>query len=543
MAARMIRRAVGAIGLAAFCAALLVLALGAAAAQGEQLRIAVDDDTVLADGGSARVTIRLAADVAGADTTITITSDLGAFGADSGPSRVIVRPSLSGSGDLVAAVTLVGDGRPGLAVVTARAGLMVDAVTVAFIGAPAEIAILRPTPERPLDASRSHVVQIEVRDRLGQPVPGAPLRLEATSADGDPVLRAADGSSGSLLALRSSERGRVSATVSAAAPGAATLRAVSVDAAAELALAFHGEPVSLRLWALTPVMERGSETAAAIVLARLLDAGGRAVPGQRVSFAAQDDSGIRLSADSELDELITDAAGGVLVQATTDAARSGDYWLRADAEGSGLSDIIELTVVGTPETTYVTAALVDMLESSDRSGAEVREYILRAEVVDATGRLSASGYTVRWRVVLEEGEAELTPENSIVRRGVATSRLRIERAVGAAGGAPVLQAWLIENPQEVSASGLLADLAGSGLALAKGMNVVTWVGADKSIADAIAPIGHLDVTVWRQHPGGTGWQVYTTQRDAPVKEAFQVANGDRLHIRMDAAARLPGATR
>lgn len=540
MAARMIRRA---IGLAAFCAALLVLALGGATAQGEQLRIAVDDDTVLADGGSARVTIRLAADATGADTTITITSDLGAFGADSGPSRVIVRPSLSGSGDLVAAVTLVGDGRPGLAVVTARAGLMVDAVTVAFIGAPAEIAILRPTPERPLDASRSHVVQIEVRDRLGQPVPGAPLRLEATSADGDPVLRAADGSSGSLLALRSSERGRVSATVSAAAPGAATLRAVSVDAAAELALAFHGEPVSLRLWALTPVMERGSETAAAIVLARLLDAGGRAVPGQRVSFAAQDDSGIRLSADSELDELITDAAGGVLVQATTDAARSGDYWLRADAEGSGLSDIIELTVVGAPETMYVTAALVDMLESSDRSGAEVREYILRAEVVDATGRLSASGYTVRWRVVLEEGEAELTPENSIVRRGVATSRLRIERAAGAAGGAPLLQAWLIENPQEVGASGLLADLAGSGLALAKGMNVVTWVGANKSIADAIAPIGHLDVTVWRQHPEGTGWQVYTTQRDAPVEEAFQVANGDRLHIRMDAAARLPGATR
>lgn len=539
MAARMIRRA---IGLAALCAALLVLALSAAAAQGEQLRIAVGDDTVLADGGSARVTIRLAADAADTDTTITITSDLGAFGAASGPSRVIVRPSPSGSGDLVAAVTLVGDGRPGLAVVTARAGLMVDAVTVAFIGAPAEIAILRPTPERPLDASRSHVVQIEVRDRLGQPVPGAPLRLEATSADGDPVLRAADGASGSLLALRSSERGRVSATISAE-PGTATLRAVSVDAAAELALAFHGEPVSLRLWALTPVMERGSETAAAIVLARLLDAGGRAVPGQRVSFAAQDDSDIRLSADSELDELITDAAGGVLVQATTDAARSGDYWLRADAAGSGLSDIIELTVVGAPETMYVTAALVDMLESSDRSGTEAREYILRAEVVDATGRLSASGYTVRWRVVLEEGEAELTPENSIVRRGVATSRLRIERAAGAAGAAPVLQAWLIENPQEVGASGLLADLAGSGLALAKGMNVVTWVGADKSIADAIAPIGHLDVTAWRQHPEGTGWQVYTTQRDAPVEEAFQVANGDRLHIRMDAAARLPGATR
>ena len=542
MAARMIRRAVGAIGLAAFCAALLVLALSAAAAQGEQLQIAVDDDTVLADGGSARVTIRLAADAADTDTTITITSDLGAFGAASGPSRVIVRPSPSGSGDLVAAVTLVGDGRPGLAVVTARAGLMVDAVTVAFIGAPAEIAILRPTPERPLDASRSHVVQIEVRDRLGQPVPGAPLRLEATGADGDPVLRAADGASGSLLALRSSERGRVSATISAA-PGAATLRAISVDAAAELALTFHGEPVSLRLWALTPVMERGSETAAAIVLARLLDAGGRAVPGQRVSFATQDDSDIRLGADAELDELITDAAGGVLVQATTDAARSGDYWLRADAAGSGLSDIIELTVVGAPETMYVTAALVDMLESSDRSDMEVREYILRAEVVDATGRLSASGYTVRWRVVLEEGEAELTPENSIVRRGVATSRLRIERAVGAAGGAPVLQAWLIENPQEVGASGLLADLAGSGLALAKGMNVVTWVGANKSIADAIAPIGHLDVTVWRQHPEGTGWQVYTTQRDAPIEEAFEVANGDRLHIRMDAAARLPGATR
>ena len=537
MAAQMIRRT---IALLALCAALLILVASPGAAQSEQLRISVSDTRTLADGGSVQVTIRLAVDAAGADATITLTSDLGAFGAESGPSRVIVRPLPAADGDdLVANVTLVGDGRPGLAVVTARVGLMVDAVTVAFIGAPAEIAILRPAPDHPLDASRSHVVQIEVRDRLGQPVPGAPLRLEAASEDDDPILRAADGERGSLLALRTSERGRVNAAISAE-PGAATLRTVSVDAEAELALTFHGEPVSLRLWALTPVMERGSETAAAIVVARLLDAGGRAVPGQRVAFAAEDDSGIRLTADGELDELITDSAGGVLVQATTDSALSGEYWLRADASESGLSDVIELTVVGAPETIYVTATEADSLEGAED---EVQEYVLRAEVVDATGRLSASGYTVRWRVVLEDAVVELTPENSIVRGGVATSRLRIEYGDGADAEAPVLQAWLIENPQEVASSGLLADLASSGLALARGMNVVTWIGADKPIADAIAPIGHLEVTVWRQHPEGAGWQVYTTRRDVPGSEGFEVANGDRLHIRVDAAARLPGATR
>ena len=160
-------------------------------------------------------------------------------------------------------------------------------------------------------------------------------------------------------------------------------------------------------------------------------------------------------------------------------------------------------------------------------------------MVDPTGRLAASGYTVRWRVVLEGGEATLMPETATVQRGVATSRLRIENPVGQ----PILQGWLVEAPQEVASEGLLADLAAAGLPLRRGMNVVTWIGAAKSVDDAIAPLGHLAVTVWRKRSDEGGWDVYTTRDAAPRSEPFELAAGDRLHIRLDSAARLPGVTR
>ena len=522
--------------LLALFVALLAFGL-TAAAQVEQLTVSVDNDRVLADGGSARVTIQLAL-TSDEQPAVTVTTDLGAFGADSGPARVLVRPTLSADGEsLSAAVTLVGDGRAGTAVITARAGQLVDTATVVFIGAPAQIALLRPPPDRPLDASRSHLLQFEIRDRLGQPVPGAPLRL-ATADEASASLRSPAGERGAALSLSASDAGRASVTLSAE-PGELALRAVSGDAELELPLLFHGEPVSLRLWALNPVLERGSEVRSAIVVARLLDAGGRAVPEQRISFNLQDDSGIRLTADGDNGSLITDGAGGVLVRATASAAQSGDYWLQADTDaGGGLSDIVELTVVGAPETLYLTAAQVDDLTLDGEEG-EQREYILRAEVVDPTGRLAASGYTVRWRVVLEGGEATLMPETATVQRGVATSRLRIENPVGQ----PILQGWLVEAPQEVASEGLLADLAASGLALRRGMNVVTWIGAAKSVDDAIAPLGHLAVTVWRKRSDEGGWDVYTTRDAAPRSEPFELAAGDRLHIRLDSAARLPGVTR
>ena len=533
----MLTRLIGIFALAAVCAAAFGLLgdwQGTVGQSERPLRIAVDRSEVLAEGGSAQVTVRLDAGAGDASTTVTLSTDFGAFGADSGPSQVVVRLArVEGGDEWEGGVTLVGDGRPGLAVVTARVGVLVDAATVRFIGAPAEIMILRPAADRPLDASRSHVVQLEVRDRLGQLVPGAPLRLEASRG----TLRSAAGESGGLIALRTSERGRVSATLSAAA-GDLLLRAVSVEARAELELIFHGEPVSLRLWALNPVLERGSETetAKAVVLARLVDEGGRAVPGRRVSLAVEDGSEIRLIVDGDPSALVTDGGGGVLAQATASAAQSGDYWLKAETEaGGGLGDVVELTVVGAPETIYLTATPIDVMEESN---GDVREYILRAEVVDPAGRQVAPGYTLRWRVALRGGESTLSAESSPVQRGVATSRLRIEDPVGE----PRLQVWLIEAPK-VESEGALEDLAASGLALRPGINAVTWVGATKSVDAAVAPIGHLEVTVWRKDPERAGWQVYTTQENAPERELFDVERGDRLHIRVESAARLPGAAR
>ena len=541
-----------------------------AAAQSGQLTVSVDRSSVPAEGGSVRVTVRIAqsavlgaalgAGAAAEAPMVTLTTDLGSFGADSGPSRVVLRPMSGADGGAPSAsVRLVGDGQPGLAVITARAGSAVDAVTVAFIGAPAEIVILRPARGRPLDASRAHVVQLEVRDRLGQPVPGAPLRLEAT-ADAAPTLRSALGERGPLLALRTLDNGRATATLSAA-PGETRLRAVSVEAEVELALVFHGAPARLRLWALNSVLERGSETAVAIVLARIVDDGGRAVPERRISFNVHGESGesdILLTVEGERGEPITDAGGSVLTRARAQAAQTGSHWLRAEA-GGGLSDVVELTVVGKPETIYVTATQIDMLE---RAGGEFDEYLLRAEVVDPAGRAVAPGYAVRWRVLLDGGESALSSETSAVRDGVATVRLRLENAVGE----PVLQALLIEAPQ-VNTEGRLTDLAAPGLALRPGLNVVTWMGGETTVDAAIAPIAHLRTTVWREHPEGAGWLSYTTggaasedaSEEAPqddpqaasqaashaafLSEPFAIDDGVRLHIRVEAAARLPGVAR
>lgn len=551
--------------LAALCALLLVAqAAGQSAAQSGQLAVSVDRSSVPAEGGSVRVTVRIASGAATESPMVTLTTDLGSFGADSGPSRVVLRP-MGGADDELpsASVRLVGDGQPGLAVITARAGSMVDAVTVAFIGPPAEIAILRPAGERPLDASRAHLVQVEVRDRLGRPVPSAPLRLEA-SAETEPTLRSAAGERARLLALRTTDNGRATATLRAA-PGEARLRAVSVDAEAELPLVFHGEPARLRLWALNSVLERGSDTAVAIVLARIVDEGGRAVPGREISLSVYSESGesdIRLAVEGERGELITDAGGSVLARAHAKAAQTGSYWLRAELQAEpgaeladeladGLADVVELKVVGPPETIYVTATRIDMLE---RAAGEVVEYLLRAEVVDPAGRAVAPGYAVRWRVVLDGGESALSSETSTLYDGVATARLRLENPTGE----PSLQALLVENPQ-VNTEGRLMDLAADGLALRPGLNVVTWTGGETTVDAAIAPIAHLRTTVWREHPEGAGWLSYTTggdaaedeSEDAPqeasqnasANEPFAIDDGVRLHIRVEAAARLPGVTR
>lgn len=547
--------------LAALCALLLVAqAAGQSAAQSGQLTVSVDRSSVPAEGGSVRVTVRIASGAAAESPMVTLTTDLGSFGADSGPSRVVLRP-IGGADDELpsASVRLVGDGQPGLAVITARTGSMVDAVTVAFIGPPAEIAILRPARERPLDASRAHLVQVEVRDRLGRPVPGAPLRLEA-SAETEPTLRSAAGERARLLALRTTDNGRATATLRAA-PGEARLRAVSVDAEAELPLIFHGEPARLRLWALNSVLERGSDATIAIVLARIVDEGGRAVPGREISLSVYSESGesdIRLAVEGERGELITDAGGSVLARAHAKAAQTGSYWLRAELQAEPgvepsveLADVVELKVVGPPETIYVTATRIDMLE---RAAGEVEEYLLRAEVVDPAGRAVAPGYAVRWRVVLDGGESALSSETSTLYDGVATARLRLENP----SGEPSLQALLVENPQ-VNTEGRLTDLAADGLALRPGLNVVTWAGGETTVDEAIAPIAHLRTTVWREHPEGTGWLSYTTggdaaedesedapqeaSQDASANEPFAIDEGVRLHIRVEAAARLPGVTR
>ena len=539
----MATRLLGALALAAAFALTLVAAgwttglpIAFAAAQVDQLEISASRSSASADGGRVQITVRLPAVRGGASPSVTLTTDLGAFGADSGPARVVVNPRASADGaGLHASVALVGDGRAGIAAVTARSGTMVAAVTVTFIGPPAAITILRPVSAGPLSAARSHVVQVDVRDSLGRLVPGAPVRLEAVGAEGAtaPTLRGPAGGEGSLIALRASVNGRASASLTAPA-GSLLLRAVSGDAVASSQLTFHGEAASLSTWALNPVLERGAEGGSAIVLVRLHDADGRAVPRETISVRTEAGSGVTLTADGDPASLVTDAGGQVVVRVRASSAPSGDYWIQAQHLASGLSDIAHVTVVGAPSTIYIAATRIPALEEAQ---ANAQEYVLRAEVVDPTGRGVAAGYTVRWRVAVEEGTVELGDPSSPVLRGVATTRLRIEDA----GPAPVLHASLIEAPQ-VQTQGLLADVAAAGLPLRPGLQPITWVGAPKSVANAIASIAHLDVTVWRARSDGGGWDSFTTVAEG-LSDDFELMTGDRLHIRVAAAARLPGAAR
>ena len=537
----MATRLLGALALAAAFALTLVAAgwttglpIGFASAQVDQLEITASRSSASADGGRVEITVSLPAARGDTTASVTLTTDLGAFGADSGPARVVVSASGVGAG-LQASVVLVGDGRAGIAAVTARSGTMVAAVTVTFIGAPAEITILRPVSAGPLSAARSHVVQVDVRDSVGRLVPGAPVRLEALGAEGAtaPTLRGPSGAEGSLIALRASGNGRASASLTAPA-GSLLLRAVSGDAVASSQLTFHGEVASLSTWALNPVLERGAEGSSAIVLARLHDADGRAVPRETISLSTASGSGVTLTADGDPASLVTDAGGQVVVRVSASSAQSGDYWIQAQHQASGLSDIAYVTVVGAPSAIYITATRIPALEEAQ---ANVQEYVLRAEVVDPTGRGVAVGYTVRWRIAVEGGTVELDDESSSVLRGVATTLLRIEDA----GPAPVLHASLIEASQ-VQTQGLLADVAAAGLPLRPGLNSITWVGAPKSVANAIAPIAHLDVTVWRARSDDTGWDTFTTVAEG-LSDDFELITGDRLHVRVSAAARLPGAAR
>ena len=539
----MATRLLGALALAAAFALTLVAAgwttglpIPLATAQVDQLEITASRSSASADGGRVEITVRLPAARGATPQSVTLTTDLGAFGADSGPARVVVTPSASADGaGLQASVVLVGDGRAGIAAVTARSGTTVAAVTVTFIGAPAEITILRPVSAGPLSAARSHVVQVDVRDSLGRLVSGAPVRLEAVGAEGAtaPTLRGPSGAEGSLIALRASDNGRASASLTAPS-GSLLLRAVSGDAVASSQLTFHGEVASLSTWALNPVLERGVEGGSAIVLARLHDADGRAVPRETISLSTAAGSGVTLTADGDPASLVTDAGGQVVVRVSASSAQSGDYWIQAQHQASGLSAIAHVTVVGAPSAIYITATRIPALEEAQ---GNVQEYVLRAEVVDPTGRGVAVGYSVRWRIVVEGGTVELDDESPPVLRGVATTLLRMEDA----GPAPVLHASLIEASQ-VQTQGLLADLAAAGLPLRPGLNSITWVGAPKSVANAIAPIAHLDVTVWRARSDDAGWDTFTTVAEG-VSDDFELMTGDRLHVRVSAAARLPGAAR
>ena len=289
----MATRLLGALALAAAFALTLVAAgwttglpIGFATAQVDQLEISASRSSASADGGRVEISVRLPAARGDASPSVTLTTDLGAFGADSGPARVVVNPGASADGaGLQASVALVGDGRAGIAAVTARSGTMVAAVTVTFIGPPAEITILRPVSAGPLSAARSHVVQVDVRDSLGRLVPGAPVRLEALGAEGAtaPTLRGPAGSEGSLIALRASDNGRASATLTAPA-GSLLLRAVSGEAVASSQLTFHGEAGEPEHLGVEPGVGAGRRR-------RLRDCAGAPARRRRSRRAARDDLG------------------------------------------------------------------------------------------------------------------------------------------------------------------------------------------------------------------------------------------------------------
>ncbi len=542
---RVLRRRIQALILVASVAAAgVALVIPVGAAQGT-VHVTAEPSELSAQGGRSQIIVQIPATAASGETHVTLTTDLGAFTADSGPQRLDAQLRESSTpGYLRASAVLVGDGRAGLSVVTARVGDLVDTVTVRFIGPPAQLMQRAPTADYPLDSLRTHQVSVEVRDVNDDAVANAAVVFRIVQAAAGAELRSGARAEPEQMTVTSSSNGIASVSLSGR-PGTVRLRASSGSASLEIRLELHGEPSSLGLIGFDgETLEVGKVGSVGSLQALLVDRSGRSAPNQRIRFDTGS-SGLRVVADGEGESFLTDGSGRARVHLDATDAQLGTHTITARWSRGGvtLTDTIDVVVAGRPAALYLTAtALVgDITDPLSEYLSSVSRYRIQAHVVDAAGQAVAGSWEIRWRPLDATLRALATPEVSATRNGIASSTFTLHHD----GTGPDLtsigaQAWLIAAAQ-VNSDGAIADLITEGLPLRNGWNAVTWRGGAIKASEALSPIRHAATAIWRRSPTGS-WEVWFTEA-VPGATDFELANGDQIFIVLHSAARLPNIER
>lgn len=498
---------------------------------------------VAARGGEARITVRIPADAAGEHTRVILSTEVGAFGAASGPPQIDAPLNDVGNNTLGASVIVVGDGRIGSTVIRAQVGSLVDTVSIRFVGETTSLRLERPSAGARLDASRQHEIRLVATDVTTIGVPSANVTLDLVEAPDGASLRSGARSSKSLLSATTNRSGQVSVWLSSD-PGDVTITASSGVATLTMEFQLYGEPHLLRLVPIPgSAIEAGQVTNAGTVQALLQDERGQGVPNQRIAFRAE--GGLVVAWDRDGESQVTDDSGTARVHLDSRSARLGPARLTAAWAGDGddLTDELVIRVTGPPVALYMRAeitraaveeVLIEEFASSTR-------YRLFAEVLDRLGQPVAGAYQVRWWPVVFQAGAQVYPQVSETQNGVATAIFDLQHVDGRPlPEATEARAWLIAKAQ-VNNSGIIANLLGEGEPLRSSWNDLTWQGSETTVSEAVADIRDVVSAAWRRTETGA-WQAWFTA-DVPGAVDFTLKPGDSFHLILRSAALLENVKR
>lgn len=534
----------------ALCAVLLLASLaavgppeGADASSQRVLSVTAYPTAIAARGGESRITVRIPADAAGEYSQVTLSTELGAFETASGPPQIDHKLEPVGNDTLGASVILVSDGRVGSTVVRAQVGSLVDTVSIRFVGETTSLRLDQPGDKARLDATRQHLIRLAASDLTGVGAPGARIRVEIVEAPQDATLRNGARSSTTALPLIANASGEATLLL-VSDPGDVRLRATSGSAELTIAFQLYGTPDRLRLVPINgSTLEVGQVGAAGSIQALLQDERGQGVPNQRIIFRAE--GGLVVAWDGDGESSLTDDSGTARIHLDSSDARLGPARLTAAWAGDGadLTDELVIRVTGPPAALYLRAELTrapvdDVLIEEFASSSRYRLY---AEVVDRMGQRVAGSYQVRWWPVVSQAGAQVYPQVSKTKDGVATAIFDLQHVDGKPlPEATEARAWLIARAQ-VNNSGIIANLLGGGVPLRSSWNDLTWMGAETTVSEAVAEIRDVVSSAWRRTESGR-WQAWFTA-EVPGAVDFTLSPGDSFHVVLRSAALLDNVKR
>lgn len=481
--------------------------------------VTVTPKKILATGGQTTVQVTVSGSVE-ADTRITLTTELGAFGAPTGPNRISLAVQPTGDDGGLAGATLFGDGRAGATAVTARIGQSVRTTIVTFVGPPAEIHFTSLADGAVLPANALPRADVQVTDANGFTVLEAQVIL---SASGALLRRLRDGTDPgtATLTLRADTNGSVFVYL-AGDPGTVTLLATSGAASATVTLTLHGPPASLQLLALRSAVNLGDIPFPAppgTLIAILFDDGGRPVPGSVIGFTA-DRPGVAVVHSGAGESTLTDSAGRAAGHVTV-AASASPGPATITAQIGDLQASAPVRVVGPLDQVTLNVTPISTADAPSNTG-----YRVTATLVDALGQAAPTGYHVRFSADDPvPADRLLIPEDPVLARdGAAETTITLLEPVES-----VRVRATVEEAEGLSASALLpiTIVLAEGITLSPGLNVFTWTGAPISAAEAVASVAGSVAAVWVARDGQR-WQGYFPNAGLGVN--FELRPGDQVFV-------------